>query len=38
METIRGVAVSVESIRWPLIFATVVRRVPQHDLIFFFFQ
>ena len=33
METMRGVAVSVESIRWPLIYVIVVGRVPQHDLI-----
>lgn len=31
----RGVAVSVESIRWPLIYVIVVEHVPKHDLIFF---
>lgn len=31
MEIMRGVGVSVESIRWPLI---VFEHVPQHDLIF----
>lgn len=35
METMRGVAVSVESIRWPLIYVIVVEHVSQHDLNFF---
>lgn len=30
----RGVGVSVESIRWPLIYVIVVEHVAQHDLIF----
>lgn len=30
----KEVAVSVESIRWPLIYVIVVGHVPQHDLIF----
>lgn len=34
METMRRVAVSVKSIRWPLIYIIVVEYVPQHDLIF----
>lgn len=34
METMRGVAVSVESICWPLMYVIVVEHVPQHDLIF----
>lgn len=36
METMGGVAVSVESIRWPLIYVIVVEHVAQHDLFFFF--
>lgn len=34
METMKGVAVSVETIRWPLIYVVVVKRIPQCDLIF----
>lgn len=33
METMSGAAVSVESIRRPLIYVIVVEHVPQHDLI-----